>query len=76
MNIIGHQNILIKINILENKLNNIESKIDIILKLLQENKVDCEKMSLHIDFINKIYEKVRLPMDFICNNINNRLIKN
>ena len=76
MNTVGNQNILIKINNLELKINNLESKIDVIINLLQQNSADCKKMSSHIDFIDGIYENVKTPMDFICNSINSKLIKN
>ena len=71
MNTIGSQNIYIKLNILENKVNDLDVKLDKILSLLEKNSEDCKKMSSHIDFIDNVYENVRAPLNFVCNSINN-----
>jgi len=83
MNTIVNQNIYIKLNILETKINtidtkldNLETKLDNILKLLDSNSKDCKKMSSHIDFIDDIYTNVKAPMNYICNSINGKFIKN
>lgn len=62
---------------LDEKLDKLEKKIDCILEIL-ETKVskECEKMSTHIDFIDKVYEKVKNPLNFITNKINHVYIKN
>jgi hypothetical protein len=54
------------------RLNIIENKLDTILDLLK-NDIDtkCSKMSNHIEFIEKIYENMKYPLEFICNKINN-----
>ena len=76
MNTIGNQNIYIKINILENKVNDLDVKLDKILSLLEKNSEDCKKMSSHIDFIDGVYENVKAPMNYICDTMNNRFIEN
>ena len=76
MNIIGNQNLLIKVNILERRINTLESKIDKILYMLEENGKDCKKMSSHIDFVNGVYENIRSPMNYVCDTINNKFIEN
>ena len=62
-------------------------KIDKILELLEDNSKDCKKMSKdckkmskdckkmssHIDFIDNVYENIRMPMNYICNSINNSI---
>lgn len=65
-----------KINSLEEKINQQNNKLDLILKILNEDiKENCEKMSNHINFIESVYDKVKSPMYFICNKFNNmRLI--
>jgi len=76
MNTIGSQNIYIKLNILENKVNDLDVKLDKILSLLEKNTEDCKKMSSHIDFIDGVYENVKAPMNYICDTMNNRFIEN
>jgi len=76
MNTIGNQNIYIKLNILENKVNDLDVKLDKILSLLEKNSEDCKKMSSHIDFIDGVYENVKAPMNYICDTMNNRFIDN
>ena len=76
MNTIGSQNIYIKLNILENKVNDLDVKLDKILSLLEKNSEDCKKMSSHIDFIDGVYENVKAPMNYICDTMNNRFIEN
>ena len=83
MNTIGNQNLYIKLNILEkrienleNKFDNLDNKLNKILKLLEDNSIDCKKMSSHIDFIDNIYENIKAPMNLICDSINGKLIKN
>ena len=76
MNTIGNQNIYIKLNILENKVNDLDVKLDKILLLLEKNSEDCKKMSSHIDFIDGVYENVKAPMNYICDTMNNRFIDN
>ena len=63
-----------KLNKLEGKVDELEKKIDIIIEILSENKKDCEKMSSHIDFINKVYSNVKAPLDYVCNTINGNMI--
>ena len=61
-----------EINNLEEKLNQQNNKLDLILKILNEDiKENCEKMSNHINFIEKVYDKVKSPMYYICNKFNN-----
>lgn len=42
-------------------------KLDRIEKLLNENKSNCDKMSNHIDFIERIYEYIKQPLFYITN---------
>jgi len=60
-----------KIFILESKINKIEKDIVKILYILENNiEPNCSRMNTHISFIEKIYENVRSPMDYVCNTIN------
>ena len=83
MNVIGHQNLYTKmvlidqkLNALDKKVSGLDDKLDILIKLVSENKDDCKKMSSHIDFIDSVYNNVKAPMNYICSNINQRFIEN
>jgi hypothetical protein len=82
MNIIGNQNLYIKLHLIEKKLQKLETKCDdidkkcdMILELLKDNSKDCKKMSSHIDFIDNVYDNVRAPLNFVCDSINNKFIR-
>lgn len=82
MNIIGNQNLYIKYNLIEKKLQKLETKCDdidkkcnMILELLKDNSKDCKKMSSHIDFIDSVYDNVRAPLNFVCDSINSKFIR-
>lgn len=57
---------------IEKRLEIIETKLDSILDLLQNDiGTKCSKMSSHIDFIETIYENIKYPLEFICDKVNN-----
>tara|TARA_Y100001958_G_C21232871_1_gene558819 strand:+ start:780 stop:1022 length:243 start_codon:yes stop_codon:yes gene_type:complete len=60
-----------KLDSLEYKLIDLEVKLNKILELI-ENDVspNCNKMSTHIDFIDKVYDTVKSPLNFMCNKVN------
>ena len=66
--------IIFKLNLLEKKIDDLDSKMDIIIELLKDNNKDCKKMTNHINFINGIYENVKAPMNYICNSINKNIL--
>ena len=72
----NNNNILIKLNRLEkktvsieNELKKIDNKLTDLIILMNDNKRDCEKMSSHIDFIDSVYEKLKTPIDYVCNRL-------
>ena len=67
-------NFIIKIGIIEKRLETIDHKLDELILLTRENEKKCEKMSSHIDFINSIYEKLKAPIEFISDKF--KLISN
>lgn len=67
-------NFIIKIGIMDKKLDIIEQKLDELILLTRENEKKCEKMSSHIDFINSIYEKLKAPIEYISDKF--KLISN
>ena len=66
----NNSNIIIRLNTLEKKIDNINQQLIDILILLNDNKKDCEKMSSHIDFIDSVYDKLKMPIDFVCSRVN------
>ena len=67
-------NFIIKIGIIEKRLETIDHKLDELILLTRENEKKCDKMSSHIDFINSIYEKLKAPIEFISDKF--KLISN
>jgi len=67
-------NFIIKIGIIEKRLETIDHKLDELILLTKENEKKCDKMSSHIDFINSIYEKLKAPIEFISDKF--KLISN
>ena len=67
-------NFIIKIGIIEKRLETIDHKLDELILLTRENEKKCDKMSSHIDFINSIYEKLRAPIEYISDKF--KLISN
>ena len=43
----------------------IESQLSELKEISQNNEVVCDKMSNHIDFIERTYSKLRTPLDYI-----------
>ena len=57
-----------KILNLENQFKITETKIDKILELLEK---DCKKMSDHIDFVENVYDNVKMPFYYVMDKVNN-----
>ena len=56
---------------LEEKISKIDKKLNTILELLNTDlKKNCEKMGNHIDFVETVYDKIRNPLNFMCNRVN------
>lgn len=55
----------------EQRLDAIESKVDMILELLQKDvQPNCQKMNTHINFVENVYENIKNPLGFICCKVN------
>ena len=60
-----------KLDSLEYKLIDLEIKLNKILELLENDVApNCNKMSTHIDFVDKVYDTVKSPLNFMCNKVN------
>ncbi len=51
------------------KLDQLEMKLDLILDLIKEMKVGTGKMENHIDFVENIYDTVKVPFHFAMKSI-------
>jgi uncharacterized protein YoxC len=60
-------NLIIKIENLENKLSELNSSVENNHKIINER---TDKMNYHIDFTVQVYNTVKKPMDFFTNIIN------
>lgn len=51
-----------------NRMDDIERKLDAILHKLDGSVIkSCDKMNTHIDFVNGVYDTVRMPLSYISN---------
>jgi hypothetical protein len=48
---------------LHRKVDNIQAKLD------DEMVPECKKMANHIDFVERVYDNVKHPLGYICNNV-------
>lgn len=57
-------------NILIDRMDTIERKLDLILQKIDGNVIkNCDKMGNHIDFVNGVYESVKMPLNYISKKI-------
>ena len=72
---INEKDIFDKINELDIKMNKIDDKLNTILLLLKKDiEPNCKKMSVHIDFIDTIYNTLTSPMNILFNRPMNILL--
>ena len=48
------------------RINRIEEKVDRILELLEK---DCKKMVDHIDFVETVYDSVKMPFYYVMDKV-------
>jgi hypothetical protein len=59
-----------EITILKNKIERMEEKLDIILQKMDTHVIkNCDKMGDHIDFVNNVYDTVKVPLHYISNKV-------
>ena len=59
-----------EITILKNKIERMEEKLDAILQKMDTNIIkNCDKMGDHIDFVNNVYDTVKVPLHYISNKV-------
>lgn len=59
-----------EIMILKNKIEIMEEKLDAILQKMDNEIIkNCDKMGDHIDFVNNVYDTVKVPLHYISNKV-------
>ena len=59
-----------EIKILKNQVVRMEEKLDAIMQKLDTNIIkNCDKMGEHIDFVNNVYDTVKVPLHYISNKV-------
>ena len=52
------------------RMDTLERKLDLILQKLDASVIkNCDKMGSHIDFVNGVYDTVKVPMNYLSNKI-------
>lgn len=60
----------------EEKLENIERKLDVILVKLDKIEDENSNVSKHIDFINSVYSQLRHPLNFLTSKFGSKTLPN
>ena len=55
---------------LSDRVNKLEEKFNLIIEKLESVENGTNKMTTHIDFINDIYNRVQVPLFWVCNRVN------
>jgi hypothetical protein len=59
-----------ELEILKNNIERMEEKLDAILQKIDGSIVkNCDKMGDHIDFVNNVYDTVKVPLHYISNKV-------
>jgi hypothetical protein len=55
---------------LKSQVERMEEKLDAILQKMDNNIIkNCDKMGDHIDFVNNVYDTVKVPLHYISNKV-------
>ena len=55
---------------LKNKIERMEEKLDAILQKMDNSIIkNCHKMGDHIDFVNNVYDTVKVPLHYLSNKV-------
>jgi hypothetical protein len=59
-----------EITILKKKIERMEEKLDAILQRMDNSIIkNCDKMGDHIDFVNNVYDTVKVPLHYLSNKV-------
>jgi hypothetical protein len=57
--------------IINKNIEKTNEKLDLICNKMDEEIIEeCKKMGTHINFVESVYDTVRVPLNYICNMIN------
>lgn len=57
--------------IINKNIEKTNEKLDLICNKMDEEIIEeCKKMGTHINFVESVYDTVRMPLSYICNMIN------
>jgi hypothetical protein len=57
--------------IINKNIEKTNEKLDLICNKMDEEIIEeCKKMGSHINFVETVYDTVRMPLNYICNMIN------
>ena len=56
--------------VLSDRVNKLEEKLNLIIEKLESIENGTNKMTSHIDFINDIYNRVQIPLFWVCDRVN------
>ena len=59
-----------QLKLILSKLENLETDMKEIRTILEDNTRNCEKIAGHVEFVERVYDTVKSPMYFVCNQIN------
>ena len=66
----GSSCIRIEIMNLKKKVERMEEKLDSVLEKLDTSIIkNCDKMGDHIDFVNNVYDTVKVPLHYLSNKV-------
>jgi hypothetical protein len=59
-----------EITILKSQVERMEEKLDAILQRMDNSIIkNCDKMGDHIDFVNNVYDTVKVPLHYLSNKV-------
>ena len=58
-----------KLGKIDNKIDNLDKRIKNLEDIMINNTEECKKMGNHIDFVENVYDTVKHPLGYICNNV-------
>tara|TARA_B100000963_G_scaffold357446_1_gene379662 strand:+ start:3021 stop:3260 length:240 start_codon:yes stop_codon:yes gene_type:complete len=59
----------------DDKMEALEKKMQILISKMENLEKTCDKMSNHIDFIDNVYNRVKMPLYWICDKVNSLTYK-
>ena len=68
--------VLQKLELIDARLDAIDARLDAIDTRITEVKKDTGKMSKHINFVDNVYTKVKIPFHYMCDTVDQIFLRN